>query len=155
MKMGPNNDCAVTIEKMTEKHLDAVMEIEREAFAVPWSRESFEMEIKRNKCAYYIVALLDDKVVGYGGMWLVIDEGHITNIAVHRDYRGRGIGKKIIEGLINEAKNRNLVAMTLEVRVSNKVAIHLYEKYGFVPFGRRKGYYADNNEDAIIMWKYM
>ncbi|WP_084110854.1 ribosomal protein S18-alanine N-acetyltransferase [Caldanaerobius fijiensis] len=140
---------------MTEKHLDAVMEIEKEAFTVPWSRESFEMEITRNKCAYYIVAILDEKVVGYGGMWLVVDEAHITNIAVHRDYRGQGIGKKIIEGLIEEAKRRKLMAMTLEVRASNRVAIHLYEKYGFTPFGRRKGYYSDNNEDAIIMWKYM
>lgn len=150
-----NNSENIVIEKMREKHLDAVMEIERQAFTVPWSRESFEMEITRNRCAYYIVALMKEKVVGYGGMWLVVDEAHITNIAVHKDYRGMGVGKKIVESLIEEAKRRKLDAMTLEVRQSNYVARHLYEKYGFVPFGRRKGYYSDNNEDAIIMWKYL
>jgi len=100
------------------------------------------------------VAEVDNKIVGYGGFWVVVDEGHITNIAVHPEYRSKGIGSKIMEGLIELAKKNGIISMTLEVRESNIVAQHLYAKFGFRPLGRRKGYYQDNNEDAIIMWKY-
>ena len=103
--------------------------------------------------AKYIVAEVDGLVVGYGGIWLIIDEGHVTNIAVDEKYRGKGIGSKILEGLIQLCADRNMIAMTLEVRKSNEVAQALYRKYGFKEYGIRKGYYQDNNEDAIIMWK--
>ena len=138
---------------MTEEHIDEVLEIERSSFTTPWSKDAFIVEITKNMLANYIVAEIDEKVVGYGGVWLIIDEGHITNIAVHREYRGLGVGKKLIEGLIDLCGDRNVRAMTLEVRKSNEVAKTLYKKHGFVEYGIRPKYYADDNEDAIIMWK--
>lgn len=152
----------IKIEKMQLKHLDDVLKIENEAFSTPWSRDSFKMEITGNKCAFYIVACLNDMeagrsdiVTGYGGMWIIIDECHITNIAVLKEYRGNGIGRAILTALIDEAKMRKSRALTLEVRAGNQIAQNLYTSLGFSPLGRRKGYYADTNEDAIIMWKYM
>lgn len=103
--------------------------------------------------AKYIVAVVDGNVAGYGGIWLILDEGHITNIAVDEKYRGLGLGSKLLEGLIQLCIDRNIRAMTLEVRKSNEVAKSLYKKYGFIEYGIRPNYYQDNNEDAIIMWK--
>ncbi|HEY8363124.1 MAG TPA: ribosomal protein S18-alanine N-acetyltransferase [Tissierellaceae bacterium] len=143
----------IIIRTMELKDLDRVMEIETESFTTPWSRDSFLLEITKNRLAKYVVAEIDGLVVGYGGIWLIIDEGHITNIAVDKRYRGLGIGKKIIEGLIDLCKNNGITSMTLEVRKSNFVAQNLYRKYGFVEAGIRPNYYADDNEDAIIMWK--
>lgn len=144
----------IVVRPMTKDDIDEVMEIENLCFSVPWSREAFLMEITKNKCARYVVAEVDSRVVGYGGFWIVIDEGHITNIAVHPDYRSIGVGTEIVKKLIDIAKKNAITAMTLEVRESNTVAQHLYTRFGFRPLGRRKGYYQDNNEDAIIMWKY-
>lgn len=144
----------ISARPMTKDDIDAVLEIENLSFSIPWSKEAFLMEIKDNKCARYVVAEADGKVAGYGGFWIVIDEGHITNIAVHPDYRSMGIGLKIVEALIDIAKKNAITAMTLEVRESNTIAQHLYARFGFRPLGRRKGYYQDNSEDAIIMWKY-
>lgn len=92
-------------------------------------------------------------VVGYGGIWLILDEGHVTNIAVDSRYREKGIGKKLVEGLISLCSEEKIMAMTLEVRASNIAAQSLYKKYGFTEFGIRPNYYADDKEDAIIMWK--
>ena len=86
-------------------------------------------------------------------MWLVLDEGHITNIAVHPDYRGRGIGEKLVLAMLELARNSGIAGVTLEVRVSNNAAKKLYNKLGFVDSGIRKGYYSDTGEDAVIMWK--
>ncbi|MGQ9556373.1 MAG: ribosomal protein S18-alanine N-acetyltransferase [Desulfurispora sp.] len=133
-------------------HLDQVLEIERQSFPVPWSRQAFEFELTRNDFAYYLVLLAAERVIGYAGMWVVIDEGHITNVAVHPDWRGRGLGRSLLEELIRRARQKGVVRMTLEVRQSNQVARHLYRKLGFVENGRRRKYYSDNNEDAIIMW---
>lgn len=130
-----------------------VMEIERLSFTIPWSEASFENEVEKNLSARYIVAKTDDKIVGYGGMWIILDEGHITNIAVHPDYRGTGIGNLLVEGLIDTAKNEGVGAITLEVRRNNTAAKKLYKKYGFEFAGIRPRYYSDNGEDAIIMWK--
>lgn len=138
---------------MLEKDIDSVVEIEKEAFTTPWTKEAFFSEINENKLAVYLVAEVDEKVVGYGGMWLIINEGHITNIAVKEEYKGRGIGNEIVEGLINYCAFMGIDDMTLEVRASNKVAINLYEKYGFFNYGLRPNYYADDGEDAIIMWR--
>lgn len=143
----------VIIRTMIEKDLDDIMLIEKDAFTTPWSKESFLSEITHNKLAKYIVAEVDNKAVGYGGIWLILDEGHITNIAVHSNYRGQGIGNRLVEGLIKFCIERQITNMTLEVRRSNKVAQNLYEKYGFLHAGIRPNYYADDNEDAIIMWK--
>ncbi|NLY66807.1 MAG: ribosomal protein S18-alanine N-acetyltransferase [Tissierellia bacterium] len=143
----------VIIREMQEKDLDRVMEIEKKAFSPPWTREAFLLELTKNLLAKYIVAEVDGLVVGYGGVWLIIDEGHVTNIAVDEKYRNMGIGSKIMEGLIQLCIDRNIASMTLEVRKSNEAAKALYKKFGFKEYGIRKGYYQDNNEDAIIMWK--
>ena len=105
-----------------------------------------------NENAVYVVGLVENKVVAYGGVWISFEEAQVTNIAVHPDYRGQGIGTKLFSKLIEEIKKRNVTAITLEVRPSNESAIKLYEKFGLKSVGRRKGYYLDNNEDALIMW---
>jgi ribosomal-protein-alanine N-acetyltransferase len=143
----------IIIRGMRESDLDRIMEIEVKAFSPPWSRESFLLELTKNLLARYIVAEVDGVVAGYGGIWLIIDEGHITNIAVDEKYRGLGIGNQLVEGLIQLCVDRDIKAMTLEVRKTNEVAKSLYKKYGFKEYGIRPGYYSDNNEDAIIMWK--
>ncbi|SHH36519.1 ribosomal-protein-alanine N-acetyltransferase [Sporanaerobacter acetigenes DSM 13106] len=143
----------ILVRPMLEKDIDEVLDIEKTSFATPWPKEAFTLEITKNMLAKYVVAEIQGKVVGYGGIWLIIDEGHVTNIAVHEKYRGLGVGNKIMEGLIDICRDRNIVAMTLEVRKTNEVAKSLYDKYGFKEYGIRPGYYSDNNEDAIIMWK--
>lgn len=143
----------VEIVKTSIDHIDDIMVIENLSFTVPWSRQSLIDEITKNKFAIYLSACLNNVVVGYAGMWNVCGEGHITNIAVHPEFRGSGIGSLLMEGLINEARKEGISRLTLEVRKSNIIAQRLYEKYGFVTCGIRKSYYADNNEDALIMWK--
>lgn len=143
----------ILIRGMEEKDLDRIMEIENDCFTTPWSRESFLLEITKNELARYIVAEIDDIVVGYGGIWMIVGEGHITNIAVESKYRKMGAGEKIVEGLIFLSKDMGVMSMTLEVRESNIAAQNLYKKYGFIEYGIRPKYYADDNEDAIIMWK--
>ncbi|MBZ2174874.1 ribosomal protein S18-alanine N-acetyltransferase [Schnuerera sp. xch1] len=143
----------IVIREMKESDLDYIMEIEKNAFTPPWSREAFLLELSKNLLAKYILAEVDGEIAGYGGIWLIIDEGHITNIAVDERYRGIGVGSKILEGLIQLCVDRNVVAMTLEVRRSNEIAKSLYKKYGFKEYGVREKYYHNNNEDAIIMWK--
>ena len=143
----------ISIREMRQMDLDRIVEIENKVFSPPWSREAFLLELTKNLLAKYLVGMVDGKVVGYGGIWLIIDEGHITNIAVDEGYRGLGVGDRILKGLIQLCTDRGLRAITLEVRKSNEVAKSLYKKYGFKEYGIRPKYYADNNEDAIIMWK--
>ncbi len=142
------------VRPATSKDIDAICNVERLCFIVPWSRQSFQLEIEKNLCARYFVAQDADFIVGYGGMWLVLDEAHITNVAVHPLYRRRGIGEGIIRALMKEANDSGVEIMTLEVRVSNKAAQNLYRKLGFIGAGIRKRYYSDNNEDALIMWNF-
>ena len=141
------------VRRMELTDIDAVLDIEENSFSIPWTRNSFVTEITKNKLAIYCVVEVDGEVAAYGGMWLVVDEAHITNVAVHPRYRGRGVGKKIVEGLVEEGEKMKIYRMTLEVRRSNLVAQGLYKKFGFIPCGVRSGYYHDNGEDAIIMWK--
>lgn len=143
----------IELRKMSPDDIDEVYEIEKMSFVTPWSRESFEMEMFNNNMARYVVAEVDGKVVAYGGMWMVLDEAHITNIAVHPDYRGQKIGEKIVQELLQTARENKAARITLEVRVSNQAARNLYKKLGFEDCGIRKGYYADTGEDAVIMWK--
>lgn len=144
---------SVIVRKMTLKDIDAVLVIEESSFSVPWTRGSFEKEIKKNLLSKYYVAVVEEQVVAYGGMWLIIDEAHVTNIAVHPDFRGRKIGKALVTFMIKEAIALRIGKMTLEVRKSNIVAQNLYKALGFMPCGIRPGYYHDNGEDALIMWK--
>lgn len=141
------------IVDMNMAHVDEVTEIEASSFRTPWSKEAFVNELQRNKCAKYRVLTHVGKVIAYGGMWIIVDEAHITNIAVHPQYRGKGIGQIIVEDMINQGRNLNVASMTLEVRTSNIAAIRLYSKFGFKEEAIRKGYYADTGEDAIIMWR--
>lgn len=131
--------------------LDDVMQIEALCFATPWSRESFRMEIEENRCALYLVLTEDERPVAYAGTWLVITEGHITNIAVHPDFRGRGYGERITRALMKKAHSVGITWLTLEVRRSNLIAQSLYAKLGFIQMGVRKRYYENNGEDALIM----
>jgi ribosomal-protein-alanine N-acetyltransferase len=138
---------------MTLEDIDDVMVLEKLSFTIPWSRDAFVQEITNNKFAIYISAKLDGRVIGYAGMWKVCDEGHVTNVAVHPEFRRSGVGCSLVEYLITLASKENIERMTLEVRRSNIAAQELYSMFGFKVAGCRKGYYSDNGEDAIIMWK--
>lgn len=144
----------VRIVPLSEAHLAGLLVVERLCFATPWSENAFRYELEENALARYFAALIDDAVVGYGGMWHVLTEGHITNIAVHPDWRRRGIASKVLDTLLLAAIRDGIRDVTLEVRKSNAAAIALYASYGFVVEGSRPGYYQDNGEDALIMWRH-
>lgn len=137
-------------EKMTLAHVEAVYQIEEEAFFTPWSRQSIRSEME-NPLGTYLVALDGEKVAAYGGFWTVAPEGNINNVAVHADYRGRGLSKLLMDRLIDEAGKKGVKELYLEVRTGNIVAQNLYRSLGFKMVNVRKGYYADTDEDAIIM----
>ena len=137
---------------MTASDVDGVADLDRQCFATPWSRRSFEDELE-NSLAVYFVASEGGTVIGYCGFWQVAGEGDITNIAVLPGYRRRGVGGRLLGRLIDEAETLGLGSLTLEVRRSNETAKRLYARYGFEQVGERKRYYSDNNEDAIIMMK--
>ena len=143
----------ILVRKMEEGDLDRIMEIEKDCFTTPWSRESFLIEITENLLARYLVVEVDGILAGYGGIWMIVGEGHITNIAVETQYRKLGLGKKLVEGLIKISIAMGIESMTLEVRETNIAAQNLYKQYGFIEEGVRPNYYQDDNEDAIIMWK--
>ena len=139
------------IRFMRLKDVDAVADIEEATFARPWSRDSFRQEVTRNAVARYLVAEENGEILGYAGAWVILDESHITNIAVREDARGRGIGKKLTADLLQVLSNLGACYATLEVRVSNLRAQNLYKSLGFISVGKRKRYYEDNNEDAFLM----
>ncbi|HHV71356.1 MAG TPA: ribosomal protein S18-alanine N-acetyltransferase [Clostridia bacterium] len=145
----------LAIRPMELSDLDRVLEIEKKSFPSPWSKYAYLSELCENKHAHYLVGEVLGKVVSYGGIWTILDEAHITTIAVDPDYRGRNYGEQMLAALIKAALQRMAEKMTLEVRKSNYPAQSLYLKFGFEPAGIRKGYYVDNNEDAIIMWKQL
>ncbi|MBE5796539.1 MAG: ribosomal-protein-alanine N-acetyltransferase [Clostridiales bacterium] len=138
------------IRRMTEADVDGVAAVEAATFPTPWSRDAFASEM-RNVAARYLVAEMDGKIIGYAGAWIILDESHITNIAVLSDYRGQGIGRKLTHGLMQYLSNLGAAYATLEVRKSNAVAQNLYVSLGFIKLGVRKRYYEDNGEDALIM----
>ncbi len=144
----------INIIYMNLEHIDEVSELEQMCFYTPWTKKDFIKEISENKLAIYIVAIDNKKVVGYAGMWHIVDEGHITNIAVMPQYQHCGVGSELIKKLIDIAVAKKMVGLTLEVRIGNLSAQKLYTKFGFRPEGIRKRYYSDTGEDAIIMWKY-
>jgi ribosomal-protein-alanine N-acetyltransferase len=149
----PDPARGVVIRDMYLSDLDAVMGIERHSFPTPWSRAAFQSELMENTVATYLVLEFHDRVVAYGGMWVILDEAHITNVAVHPDMRGYHFGEAMMRGLMDRARELGARRMTLEVRRSNLVAQNLYRKLGFVQLGVRRGYYTDTHEDALIMWK--
>lgn len=143
------NDVKVILA--SKSYIYDMVRISEESLSVPWSTQSFEEEFE-NKFSRYVVALCDDKVVGFGGMWIIVGEGNITNIAVSPEYRGKGIGSAIVKELLKLCHMEDGTAITLEVRRSNIIAQNLYKKFGFEVEGIRKGYYTNNKEDALLMW---
>lgn len=137
------------IQKMTQKHLEQIKDILPIEFDEFWNAEVLEKELE-NPLSTYIVAINENKVVGYAGLWQPIDEGHITNIVTKLDKRGNNIASKMLEELINIAKQKNLKCVTLEVNIHNQIAINLYKKYNFKEVGKRLRYY-NGVDDALIM----
>jgi [ribosomal protein S18]-alanine N-acetyltransferase len=142
---------SIRVEPMTLDDLPAVHRIERSSFSVPWPDDAYRNELITNRLASYVVARAGDDVVGFGGLWVMVDEAHITTFAVDPRWRRRGVGEWMLLGLLDRAVERRAREATLEVRLSNMPARRLYEKYGFRPVGIRPRYYSDNGEDALIM----
>jgi len=141
----------VIVEPMRMGDIPAVLEIERLSFTSPWPAYAFEHELATNRLARYIVSRVDGRVVGFSGIWLMVDEAHITTFGVHPDYRRRGIGRRMLLRLAELSLELGAARLTLEVRVSNAAAQALYSSFGFRVAGRRPSYYSDNGEDAYIM----
>lgn len=143
----------VQVQPMAEAHIPSVMEIEHASNPSPWSEASIRGELK-NAQASYFVAIADNQIRGFCGYWKVIDEAHITNVAVHPDCRRAGIGRSLIKHALEQAQADGIRCATLEVRRNNEAAIKLYESFGFVQSAIRKGYYPKDSQDAIVMWLY-
>jgi len=142
----------MTIIKMNENHVSQVAELEKVCFSDPWSENSVASELN-NKLSLWLVAVEGDAVLGYIGSQTVMDETDMMNVAVHPDFRRRGIGESLVLGLVEKLKSLGSHCLTLEVRSSNESAISLYEKLGFTQIGRRKNYYRNPKEDALILRK--
>lgn len=143
------------LEPMRRRHVAAVARIEARTSANPWSADLFRGELALPEAQRaYLVARLGGRVVGYGGLMFVLDEAHVTTLAVHPDRQGEGIGTRLLAVLVHEARRRGTQALTLEVRASNERAKALYRRFGFAPAGVRKNYYAEVGEDALIMWAH-
>jgi [ribosomal protein S18]-alanine N-acetyltransferase len=141
-----------TIQPMTTADIAAVTRIERASFTTIWPSDAFYNELSTNKLAHYFVGRYEDRVVAYGGVWVILEDSHVTTLAVDPEYRGRRFGEVLLLRLIDEAIERGAAWITLEVRESNVVAQRLYRKYGFTTVTMRSGYYSDDNESALIMW---
>jgi [ribosomal protein S18]-alanine N-acetyltransferase len=141
-----------SIRPMAPSDIGAVTRIERVSFSTVWPSDAFYNELSTNKLAHYFVGLLGDRLVAYGGMWVILEDSHVTTLAVDPEYRGRRFGEVLLLRLIDEAIERGAAWMTLEVRESNAIAQRLYRKYGFTTVTMRSGYYSDDNESALIMW---
>lgn len=145
----------VTIRRMTMDDIPAVVAIDRLSFPNPWPERSYSYELKQNPYSRLFVAEAHDgdyeQIVGFIGFWFVIDEAHISTLAVHPGFRGRQIGDRLLARALACVREVGGCLVSLEVRESNVAALKLYQKYGFEAVGRRKRYYRDNNEDAIVM----
>lgn len=143
----------VEIKKMTPQDIDGVIKIEESAYGDHhWSRDSFLNEISNELAKYYTLHTQNGELAGYAGCWHILEEAHITTIAVAPTFRNRKFAQCLLKRIIDDCYLQKIKYITLEVRVSNNAAINLYSKYGFSSFGTRKGYYQNNNEDALIMW---
>ena len=144
------------LEPLAEADLDEVVEIEKLCFGTPWGRALFSEELKATGICFWSKAVPGaggPKVAGYMGFWRAVDEAHITNVAVRPEYRRQGLGRKLVNEVLAQAKGLGCLRATLEVRPSNAAALRLYEGLGFSPVALRPRYYIDNEEDALIMWK--
>ncbi|PZR57916.1 MAG: ribosomal-protein-alanine N-acetyltransferase [Candidatus Meridianibacter frigidus] len=143
---------ALRIEPMADSHISQVMRIENLSFPSTWPQNAFHSEIHDNKLAHYFVGMAEGRVAAYGGLWVILEDSHITTIAVHPEFRGRKYGEFMLLHLLDETIGRGASWITLEVRQGNEVAQNLYRKYGFTVVSTRRGYYSDNNENALVMW---
>lgn len=142
----------LAIEPMMPADIPTVVEIEAVSFSTTWPANAFANELNENKLAHYYVGRLNGEIVAYGGIWVILEDSHITTIAVHPAYRGRRFGEQLLVHLLDEAIARGASWITLEVRESNEIAQALYRKYGFTNVSTRRAYYSDNNENAVVMW---
>ena len=153
---------SLVIAPMEERDIPQVMAIDRRSFANPWSAESYCYELAENRNAHFLVVLASSPsaeagpgvqhlVAGYAGYWLIVDEAHIGTLAVHPDWRRRGLGEKLLTALLRQAGDLGAITALLEVRAGNLAAQALYRKHGFEEVGRRKRYYHDNGEDALLL----
>lgn len=138
--------------KMTLADVPDIVAIEQQVFTLPWTADAFTNELVQNHFAKYVVLLLDGQLAGYGGMWMIVDEAHVTNVAIAEQFHRQGWGERLLSEMQRIALDNGALRMTLEVRVSNVAAQKLYRKKGFERAGIRPGYYSDNGEDALIMW---
>lgn len=141
------------VRKAEEGDILGMAALDRLCFAHPWSEQAFADELKSNPRAFYLVAEWNGELIGYAGLWAILEEGHITNVAVHPAHQNKGLGTLLLSTLIETAESQGLTAFTLEVRPSNESALALYAKFGFRIEGRRTNYYEDNGEDALILWR--
>lgn len=142
----------VRVRPMKYEDLEAVMGIEVVSFPTPWTFNSFVTELRDNEYARYHCLEVAGQVVGYMGLWYILDEGHITNVAIAPEQRGQHLGEYLMKTVMTKMAEEGMERVTLEVRISNAPARNLYERLGFKAAGVRKGYYADTQEDALIMW---
>jgi [ribosomal protein S18]-alanine N-acetyltransferase len=140
------------IAAMVLEDIPDVLKIEELSFPSAWPPNAFMNELRDNKLAHYFVGRLEGRIVAYGGVWVILEDSHVTTIAVHPDVRGQRLGEEILVHLLDEAIERDASWITLEVRETNDVAQKLYRKYGFTVVSTRRGYYTDNNESALVMW---
>jgi ribosomal-protein-alanine N-acetyltransferase len=141
----------LVVEAMVLGDVPTVHEIERLSFSTPWPAHAFEQELTGNRMARYLVARARERVVGFGGIWLMVDEAHITTFGVHPEWRRRGVGRQLLVALADLSGQMRAMRMTLEVRAGNHAAQELYRRFGFIVAGRRPRYYTDNGEDALVM----
>jgi len=146
------NSSPFIIEPMADADVKEVLRIEQQSFSTQWPSNAFYQEMHDNKLAHYFVGRVDGRVVAYGGIWVILEDSHVTTIAVHPAHRGHKYGEIMLLHLLDEAIERGASWMTLEVRESNVVAQNLYRKYGFTTVSTLKVYYSDNNENALVMW---
>lgn len=142
---------AVRVQEMTLADIPAAQEIERLSFSTPWPAYALQQELTGNRLARYLVARSDETVVAFAGVWLMVDDAHITTFGVHPDWRRRGVGQQLLLSVADLARELGARRLTLEVRAGNVAAQALYERFGFEIAGRRKAYYTDDGEDALIM----
>ncbi len=137
------------------RHIKRIHQIEEECFSMPWTEEQLAAQRKDGQHEFLTAVGADDVPLGYVGMMYVLDEGYISNVAVDRQFRRQGIADALIDALTRRARELALAFVTLEVRAGNESAISLYEKHGFVPVGRRKNYYEQPREDALLMTRFL
>lgn len=137
---------------MRVEDIGDVLRVEAQCFSTIWPRNAFQNELTENKLAHYFVGRAEDAIIAYGGLWVILEDAHITTVAVDPAFQGGGHGERMLIKLLDEAIERGASWVTLEVRESNRTAQNLYKKYGFTVVNTRRGYYSDNDENALVMW---